>query len=160
MPKRNAHEMDPGPETTDTTIVAQHNGKETCNQPGETTDTTIVAQHNGKEKCNQPGETKVSPVSDKNPEVLHATLTQQEQADMNLLAGLEKYPSLCTFISAETNVRLADLIAARPVESRGLCVGGCGNDVLVTQYREKCEGGYYHKECEALYEAAMEKKTP
>jgi len=135
MPKRNAHEMDTTLETTDTTIVALHNGKETCNQP-------------------------VSPVSDKNPEVLHATLTQQEQDDITLLAGLEKYPALCVCISAETGVRLADLIAARPVESRGLCAGNCGKDVLVTQCREKGEGGYYHKECEALYEAAMEKKTP
>ena len=139
MPKRNADEMNTRPETTDTTIFAQHNGKE---------------------KCNQPGETKVSPVSDKNPEVLHATLTKQEQDDITLLAGLEEYPALCVCISAETGARLAVLIAARPVESRGLCAGNCGKDVLVTQYREKGEGGYYHTECKAPYEAAMKKKTP
>ena len=99
--------------------------------------TTACAYDKCKEKCKQSLEAKVSPVSDKHSEVLPVTLTKQQQEDTTLLAGLEKYPAFCMCTSVETNARLAVLIAARPLESRGLCAGGCGHDVLVTQYRDK-----------------------
>ena len=83
------------------------------------------------------------------------TPTKQQQEDTTLLAGLEKHPAFCMCISVNTMARLAVLIAARPVESRCLCAGGCGHDVLVTQYRDKGEGGYYHAACKVDYEARM-----
>jgi hypothetical protein len=70
-------------------------------------------------------------------QVLPVTLTKQQKEDTTLLAGLEKYPAFCMSISVETIARLAVHIAARPLENRGLCAGGCGHDVLVTQYRNK-----------------------
>ena len=57
---------------------------------------------------------------------------QQQKEDTTLLAGLERYPAFCMCISVETIARFAVHIAARALENRGLCAGGCGHDVLVT----------------------------